>query len=471
MLVAKRFLLRSQRTQKWRIIRRDAVIIVEYFAEAEPLLKKNMATVEEKILNTIIKNGFPRKRVSLPYQSIYNLCKNNNTYLFDVLKNLDKKSIGYIEKENRILFFEKKPQKEDSSQSRRSNAERQSTRSQKTRPESTGRAGKKKKIYIKKEKENESFSGFLDSAYIKKFFKVPHIQIQKVSLGKKPQFAPGPLVIGILIILVGSLIRNNTIDIFFLHQYENIMMVVGALIALIPIILYAIENSKYEEQKRNEEARYNNEKKQAENVINEWVNMDGNKIDRMLQDSLSKIKKDAYSKLDLEKEDETREPCVVYGMHPECVNTELIKNVYGNVLSIDQNGRCNNRSGDNIWYFKKYEFMSIHFTADQIMIYQCDFDILNDEGDRISRISTEEWIYKHVVRIAVKKIDDFQELDRKYRHMGKNSGNLLELSSSGGDKIRIMTKSDQFNLGKSADDLTEAAVNNVRQSIRSHAAR
>ncbi|MGK0289196.1 MAG: hypothetical protein ACI86H_000627 [bacterium] len=64
--------------------------------------------VEQSILNSIQKNGFPDKKVALPFRAIFNSCKNNGVKLADVLKNLkDEESILSDIGEERITFFTK----------------------------------------------------------------------------------------------------------------------------------------------------------------------------------------------------------------------------------------------------------------------------------------------------------------------------------------------------------------------------
>lgn len=50
--------------------------------------------VEESIKHSISKNGFPKKRVKLPFKPIFDCCKQNNTSLAEVLENLSKENIS-----------------------------------------------------------------------------------------------------------------------------------------------------------------------------------------------------------------------------------------------------------------------------------------------------------------------------------------------------------------------------------------
>ena len=66
-----------------------------------------MATVEDSILSSIQKNGYPAKRVSLPFQAIFNTCKNNNVSLTSVLKNLEAQNVLNEISNDKILFYHK----------------------------------------------------------------------------------------------------------------------------------------------------------------------------------------------------------------------------------------------------------------------------------------------------------------------------------------------------------------------------
>jgi len=68
-----------------------------------------MATIEESIINSITKNGFPEKTVSLPFQAIFKTCKNQDISLSAVLKNLEGQEIFNEKSGDRILFYDKKP--------------------------------------------------------------------------------------------------------------------------------------------------------------------------------------------------------------------------------------------------------------------------------------------------------------------------------------------------------------------------
>ncbi len=64
-----------------------------------------MNKVEESIINSINKNGFPEKRVTLPFQAIFNSCKKHEVKLADVLKNLEEKQILSEIGNEKILFY------------------------------------------------------------------------------------------------------------------------------------------------------------------------------------------------------------------------------------------------------------------------------------------------------------------------------------------------------------------------------
>ncbi len=66
-----------------------------------------MATVEENILHSIRKNGYPEKRVSLPFQPVFKACKNDEKSLSDVLAGLEEQGIKSKVEGDRILFFDK----------------------------------------------------------------------------------------------------------------------------------------------------------------------------------------------------------------------------------------------------------------------------------------------------------------------------------------------------------------------------
>ncbi|PCI23922.1 MAG: hypothetical protein COB67_12250 [SAR324 cluster bacterium] len=78
-----------------------------------------MSVVEESILKSIQKNGFPEKMVQLPFRSIFNSCKKHGVKLSDVLKQLHEQQVYSEIGEEKILFFREKPvqkQEQDSDQ-------------------------------------------------------------------------------------------------------------------------------------------------------------------------------------------------------------------------------------------------------------------------------------------------------------------------------------------------------------------
>ena len=64
-----------------------------------------MASVEESILNSIQKNGYPQKKVALPFQPIFQACKKQDTSLSKVLKNLEEKDVLNEMRDDRIIFY------------------------------------------------------------------------------------------------------------------------------------------------------------------------------------------------------------------------------------------------------------------------------------------------------------------------------------------------------------------------------
>ncbi len=70
-----------------------------------------MATVEDNILHSLKKNGFPDKRVSLPFQAIFKACKKENITLSDILTQLEKKDILNSVEGDKIIFFTKETEK------------------------------------------------------------------------------------------------------------------------------------------------------------------------------------------------------------------------------------------------------------------------------------------------------------------------------------------------------------------------
>lgn len=62
--------------------------------------------VEESIKYSITKNGFPGKKVKLPFKPIFDSCKQNDTYLAEVLANLAKENISGRIKGDYIEFHD-----------------------------------------------------------------------------------------------------------------------------------------------------------------------------------------------------------------------------------------------------------------------------------------------------------------------------------------------------------------------------
>jgi chorismate mutase len=66
-----------------------------------------METVIKSILAALEKNGFPEKKVSLPFQAIFKSCKNHDTTLSNVLNHLKTSDILHETTGDRILFYHK----------------------------------------------------------------------------------------------------------------------------------------------------------------------------------------------------------------------------------------------------------------------------------------------------------------------------------------------------------------------------
>ncbi len=67
-----------------------------------------MSDVEKNIINSINKNGFPEKRVNLPFKAIFDSCKKNSVKLSDVLDNLKSQEIYSEIGDEKILFYKEK---------------------------------------------------------------------------------------------------------------------------------------------------------------------------------------------------------------------------------------------------------------------------------------------------------------------------------------------------------------------------
>ena len=70
----------------------------------------SMNKISESIIQSIRKNGFPEKKVTLPFQAIFDSCKKNNLKLSDVLKSLETEDILSEIGNDKILFFQKSKQ-------------------------------------------------------------------------------------------------------------------------------------------------------------------------------------------------------------------------------------------------------------------------------------------------------------------------------------------------------------------------
>ncbi len=72
-----------------------------------------MNKVEKSILNSIKKNGYPDKKVNLPFQTIFSACKKHGLKLSDVLKSLKEKGILSEIGNEKVLFYAKQEKKAD----------------------------------------------------------------------------------------------------------------------------------------------------------------------------------------------------------------------------------------------------------------------------------------------------------------------------------------------------------------------
>ncbi|MFH2133522.1 MAG: hypothetical protein ABIK68_24350 [bacterium] len=64
-----------------------------------------METVVKSILAALEKNGFPEKKVTLPFQAIFKSCKAHETTLASVLNHLQTTDVLHEMVGDRILFF------------------------------------------------------------------------------------------------------------------------------------------------------------------------------------------------------------------------------------------------------------------------------------------------------------------------------------------------------------------------------
>ncbi|MCP4297037.1 MAG: hypothetical protein GY786_15645 [Proteobacteria bacterium] len=68
-----------------------------------------MSVVENSIIKSIEKNGFPEKMVSLPFRAIFDSCKKHGLKLAEVLNALKEKEVFSDIGEEKILFYREKP--------------------------------------------------------------------------------------------------------------------------------------------------------------------------------------------------------------------------------------------------------------------------------------------------------------------------------------------------------------------------
>lgn len=64
-----------------------------------------MESVIKSILHSIQKNGYPGKRVALPFKPIFDACKQRDVSLTSVLKKLEEQEVCHDMKDDRILFY------------------------------------------------------------------------------------------------------------------------------------------------------------------------------------------------------------------------------------------------------------------------------------------------------------------------------------------------------------------------------
>ncbi len=86
----------------------------------------NPGPVEQSIKHSIEKNGFPEKTVRLPFKPVYDSCKQHQTSLSAVLKNLEAEQIyGKIQGNHLAFYSAERLQAEVKRQAESSASERQ----------------------------------------------------------------------------------------------------------------------------------------------------------------------------------------------------------------------------------------------------------------------------------------------------------------------------------------------------------
>ena len=68
-----------------------------------------MSVVEKSIIQSIEKNGFPKKAVSLPFKPIFDSCKKHDLKLADVLRALQTQDIHSNIGDEKIVFYRHAP--------------------------------------------------------------------------------------------------------------------------------------------------------------------------------------------------------------------------------------------------------------------------------------------------------------------------------------------------------------------------
>lgn len=66
-----------------------------------------METIVNSVITSIQKNGYPEKRVALPFKSIFQACKKRDISMATVLKALEERDVFHEMRDDRILFFPK----------------------------------------------------------------------------------------------------------------------------------------------------------------------------------------------------------------------------------------------------------------------------------------------------------------------------------------------------------------------------
>ena len=126
-------------------------------------------------------------------------------------------------------------------------------------------------------------------------------------------------------------------------------------------------------------------------------------------------------------------------------------------------------------YAREYDMIVLHFTKNQILVYQCIFDIL-EMTKRLEQ--SYEWNYKHVVGINISGDDTEKKLGDSISVTGTK---YMVISAASGDKIEIILGAQTTELGENKGkqsalggedkifEVANSAIANVRQAIRDKA--